>query len=255
MSKDLSDPRRPREPRAAQQTLYGPGYFDRQLHHHHWFHNNAAKRDLRWREVLRMLEPGEQDRVLELGCATGEHSLRLAPFVREIVGVDSADAAIDRARERAESLGVHNASFLKLDATNLRGLPDATFDKVAAVDFVEHVDDASLLSVLRESRRVLRTEGRLAIFTPCASHYVERLKSRNILLQQTYGHIAVRGEDQYRTLLLQGGFEVISLYFSPSTYPMAGRLDRWLWNVRSIGQWFRFRICIVAKPATTGTTR
>lgn len=255
MSRPLPDPLQSHQPPAAQQALYGTGYFDDQLHHHHWFHNNAAKRELRWREVLRMLQPGAQDRVLELGCATGEHSLRLAPLVGEIIGVDFAAAAIERAQGRAESMRVRNASFLKLDARNLDVFASASFDKVAAIDFVEHIDDASLLSVLRESRRVLRAQGKLAIFTPCASHYVERLKARNLVLQQTPGHIGVRGEREYRELLPQGGFTITSLYFSPSTYPVAGRLDRWLWNAGSIGPWFRFRICIVAKPAATGVTK
>ena len=192
---------------------------------------------------------------LELGCATGEHSLRLAPIVGEVIGVDSAAVAIDRAQQRAESMGVRNASFLKVDATDLGAFSNASFDKVAAIDFVEHIDDASLLAVLRESRRVLRREGRLAIFTPCASHYVEQLKARNLILRQTYGHIAVRGEREYRQLLPQGGFDIVSLHFSPSTYPIAGRFDRWLWNAGSIGPWFRFRVCIVARPAAIDTNK
>jgi hypothetical protein len=37
------------------EALYGSSYFDEQLHRQHWFHNNAAKRKLRWQEVVRML--------------------------------------------------------------------------------------------------------------------------------------------------------------------------------------------------------
>lgn len=197
-----------------------------------------------------MLEPTARDRILEIGCAIGEHSLSLAKLVREVVGVDIAAMAIARANERAASLDLQNVRFVVQDAANLSGIDDATFDKVAAIDFVEHIDDVTLLSVLRESRRVLRQEGRLAIFTPCASHYVERMKAGNFVLHQTPGHIAVRGEHPYRNLLQQGGFDIVSLYFSPSTYPLAGWLDRWLWNVPLIGPLFRFRLCIVARPAS-----
>lgn len=139
--------------------------------------------------------------------------------------------------------------FLVLDAACLAGIEDATFDKVAAIDFVEHIDDATLLSVLRETRRVLCPRGLLAIFTPCASHYVERMKLHNVLLHQTPGHIAVRDERQYRNLLPQAGFDVEALYFSPSSYPFAGWLDRWLWKAPLMGPLFRFRLCIVAMPA------
>ena len=234
-----------------QEALYGSSYFDEQLHRQHWFHNNAAKRELRWKEIVRMLKPDAGDRILEIGCATGEHSLRLAKLVREVVGVDLAATAIARARERAETAGAGNVRFVVLDAAHLSGIEDATFDKVAAIDFVEHIDDATLLSVLRETRRVLHSRGLLAIFTPCASHYVERMKAGNFVLHQTLGHIAVRGELRYRNLLQQSGFDIVSLHFSPSTYPLAGWLDRWLWNVPLIGPLFRFRLCIAARPAST----
>ena len=232
-----------------QEALYGSSYFDEQLHRQHWFHNNAAKRELRWKEIVRMLKPDARDRILEIGCATGEHSLRLAKLVREVVGVDLAATAIARARERAETEGAGNVRFVVLDAAHLSGIEDATFDKAAAIDFVEHIDDATLLSVLRETRRVLRPRGLLAIFTPCASHYVERMKLHNFVLHQTPGHIAVRDEGQYRNLLPQAGFDIESLYFSPSTYPFARWLDRWLWKTPLTGPLFRFRLCIVAVPA------
>jgi ubiquinone/menaquinone biosynthesis C-methylase UbiE len=238
-----------------QEALYGSSYFDEQLHRQHWFHNNAAKRELRWKEVVRMLKPDARDRILEIGCATGEHSVRLAPLVREVVGVDLAATAIARARERAETAGAGNVRFVVLDAAHLSGIEDAMFDKVAAIDFVEHIDDATLLSVLRETRRVLHSRGLLAIFTPCASHYVERMKLRNFLLHQTPGHIAVRDERQYRKLLPQAGFDIESLYFSPSTSPFAGWLDRWLWKTPLIGPLFRFRLCIVAVPANVANQK
>jgi cyclopropane fatty-acyl-phospholipid synthase-like methyltransferase len=232
-------------------VLYGANYYDQQLHREHWFHNNAAKRALRWHEVLHMLAPSVHDRLLEIGCASGEHTLRLAGLCKEVVGVDLAAAAIERARERATAAGVSNVTFFRLDASNLDRFPTVFFDKIAAIDFTEHVNDEVLAQVLRECRRVLRPGGRLAIFTPCASHYVERLKSRSIILKQSPGHFAVRGPAAYRRLLQQGGFSIDSLYFSPSTYPLFGVLDRWFASAPIVGPLFRFRICIVASPAVT----
>ncbi len=232
-------------------ALYGARYYDQQLHREHWFHNNPAKRELRWREVLRMLDLSPDDRVLEIGCAAGEHSLRLAELCKEVVGVDLAAAAIERAHARAAAARVGNAHFVRLDASNLDRFATASFDKVAAIDFTEHVNDEVLAGVLRECRRVLRADGKLAIFTPCASHYVERLKRHNFILKQIPGHVAVRGPAAYHRLLLQTGFSIDSLYFSPSTYPLFGHLDRWFGSMPIVGPLFRFRICIVARPATS----
>jgi 2-polyprenyl-3-methyl-5-hydroxy-6-metoxy-1,4-benzoquinol methylase len=235
-------------PESDAETIYDADYYDRQLHRHHWFHNNAAKRELRWQEVLRMLEPSVDDRVLEIGCATGDHVLRLARLCREVVGIDNSTAAIERAEARCVTEEIAAARFMCLDASNLDQLRNASFDKIAAIDFVEHVEDEALLIILQNCHRLLRPRGRLAIFTPCASHYVERLKAHNVILKQLPGHVAVRGPYAYRRLLSLAGFAIDSLYFSPSTYPLFGSLDRWLANARIVGPLFRFRICIVARP-------
>jgi SAM-dependent methyltransferase len=62
-------------------------------------------------------------RVLDLGCGTGEHTVLLAARGYDVVGADSAPAAIDRAREIAAGRGVE-ATFVEADAlnpSNLRG--------------------------------------------------------------------------------------------------------------------------------------
>jgi len=242
----LRSPLRSRD--ASARAAYDARYFDDELHRDHWFRNNAAKRARRWRAILDMLEPARDDRVLEIGCAAGEHTLKLAARVRSIVGIDLAAAAIDRATKNAAAAGVANATFLQADAADLHSLATASVDKVAAIDFFEHVDDASLARILAEVRRVLVPDGRLAVYTPCATHYVERLKARNLILRQIPGHIAVRGPDAYRTLLARAGFAVGSLRFLPSDYPVAGWIDRALLRVPRIDAAFRFRICIVARP-------
>ena len=227
---------------------YDAAYFDGNLHRAQWFTNNDAKRARRWREVLRMLEPRADDRVLEIGCGAGEHSVPLARFVRQVVGVDRSAAGVRRAEDRADAARQSNAVFAMSDAAALP-FGDGAFDKVAAIDFVEHVDDAQLARVLSEVHRVLRPGGIVAIYTPCLSHYVERLKQRNLILRQIPGHVAVRDAAPYRQLLECAGLRVRSCRFLPSDYPLFGAIDRALAPLPRVGPWFRFRICIVALKA------
>lgn len=229
-------------------AAYDDAYFARNLHRHHWFTNNEAKRARRWREVLRMLEPRATDCILEIGCGAGEHSVRLARFVRQVVGVDRSVAGVRRAEDRADRAPQPNAVFATSDAAALP-FADAVFDKVAAIDFVEHVDDAQLDRVFAEAHRVLRPGGIVAIYTPCLSHYVERLKQRNLILRQIPGHIAVRDAERCRELLARAGLSVRSCRFLPSDYPLFGAVDRALAPLPGVGRWFRFRICIVAVKA------
>jgi cyclopropane fatty-acyl-phospholipid synthase-like methyltransferase len=237
---------RARTPAVPTDAVYDDAYFERDLHREHWFTNNAAKRARRWHELLRMLEPRSSDSILEIGCGAGEHAIPLARFVRKVTGVDMSLAGVRRASARALGEGVRNTAFLAADAAALP-FADASFHKVAAIDFVEHVVDSPLAHVLAEAHRVLVAGGTLAIYTPCLTHYVERLKAHGIVLRQIPGHVAVRGPDAYRTLLEGAGFRVRSCRFLPSDYPLFGALDRALVCVPGIAPWFRFRICIVAQ--------
>jgi len=224
---------------------YDAAYFSRELHRDHWFTNNAAKRERRWTAILRMLEPAGDDRLLEIGCAAALHTLKLAPLVHSVVGIDRAFDGIVVAHRTARSRAVANASFAVCDAARL-AFADASFDKIAAIDFVEHVDDQALIAILGEARRVLIANGRIAIYTPCATHYVERMKARDIVLRQIQGHIAVRTPEACVALLERTGFAIHAQWFLPSDYPVFGAIDRVLTKLPFLGRWFRFRICIVA---------
>jgi SAM-dependent methyltransferase len=60
-------------------------------------------------------------RVLDLGCGTGEHTVLLAARGYDVVGADSAPAALERGRAIAAARGVE-ASFVEADALDPAGL-------------------------------------------------------------------------------------------------------------------------------------
>jgi SAM-dependent methyltransferase len=235
----------PRQAAPGTGKRYDEDYFSRELHREHWFTNNPAKHARRWQAVVRMLEPRRDDRLLEIGCAAGMHTLKLAPLVREAVGIDRAFAGVAVAQATMHRLRIANAAFAVCDAARL-AFADGAFDKVAAIDFVEHVDDDALIALLREVGRVLAENGRIAIYTPCATHYVEWLKAHGLVLKQIEGHIGVRPPGAYVALLARAGFAVQAQWFLPSDYPAFGLVDRLLMKLPGLGPWFRFRICLVA---------
>ncbi|HYY07300.1 MAG TPA: class I SAM-dependent methyltransferase, partial [Actinomycetota bacterium] len=64
------------------------------------------------------------DRVLDLGAGPAHVSLRLAPFVGEVVVMDPEEAMIDEGRRRAASAAADNLSFVvggSDDLTRLAG--------------------------------------------------------------------------------------------------------------------------------------
>lgn len=90
---------------------------------------------------------GDPERILDLGCGSGEFG-RYRPNAKiEIVGIDRDSRALETAR-------LYEAT-LQLDL-NGPSLPfeDASFDAVLAKDILEHVVDP--LAVTREALRVLK---------------------------------------------------------------------------------------------------
>lgn len=61
------------------------------------------------------------------------------------------------------------------------------------MDISEHFYDDTLRLFFAAARHVLAPGGELCIHTPNVGYYLERLKSRNIILKQFPSHIAVRG--------------------------------------------------------------
>ena len=241
-----SQPPNPIPPTAPE--FYDEHYYARQLHARHWFRNNEAKFRERWQAVLQRLALAPDDVVVDLGCANGEHTLRFAGLVRRAIGIDFSEAAVRLARQRADAAG-SRAEFMQADVARLEAIASGSVHKVAALDLVEHIEDDTLDAALAEVWRILAPGGRFVFYTPSASHYVERLKARNLVLRQLPGHIAVRDAAAYRRALSAQPWASVEISHLPSSYPVFGWIDRLLMRLPGVGGLFRFRICGMARKA------
>lgn len=231
-----------------EERLYDRGYFEG-LHKSHWFTNPRRKYAERNRDTLRVVAPKVSDRVLELGSARGDVSFLLAAHAKEVVGVDASDEALRLAEAGRARRGLSNVRFVKADVANLSAFADVSFDAVAAIDLVEHIDDPTLAAMLAECRRVLRKGGGLGLYTPDRAHYVERLKAHDVLLRQFPQHIAVRRAGAYRRFLSDAGFRVELDAYSISPFPGVRWIEAALAPLPLVGKTFRYRILLRAvKP-------
>lgn len=141
---------RPREP-------YSEEYFGSGIHE-----KTDELLNLVYLPVIRRWRKPTGTRALELGCATGRLSARLASLVPNLVAADIAPGALSTARERLGA-GSHGVALARLDARRLP-FPSSTFDLVIALDLVEHLDSPT--EFLEEVARVLRPGGRAILSTP-----------------------------------------------------------------------------------------
>jgi SAM-dependent methyltransferase len=165
---------------------------------------------LRLEAVRSLVEPAPAERVLDLGCAAGAISHFLSGLGCETVGVDAEPRAIERAHELFPDLRFQLANVARLP------FEDSSFDKAVAADLVEHLDEETFLTMLRETRRVLRPGGTLSIYTPNPRHPIERLKARDLILAQNPTHIGLRDAAALERMLCEAGFEVERSDWRPS---------------------------------------
>jgi SAM-dependent methyltransferase len=100
-------------------------------------------------------------RMLDLGCGDGTTAIPAARTGAEVLGIDIAANLVAAARERAAELDLHNVRFEQGDATDLKGIEDATFDLTLSVFgamFAPRPGD-----VAKEMVRVTRPGGRVVM--------------------------------------------------------------------------------------------
>lgn len=139
---------------------YGREYFESYVERY-----KASRYDLRRMSmVLSWLAPQAGDRVLDLGCGVGEYSSRIRQTGAMVTSVDFSAHALAIGRQVQDT-----PSLVQADACRLP-FGDELFNKVIAVELIEHVENQDAL--FSEFSRVLASGGLLLLTTsPIASSF------------------------------------------------------------------------------------
>jgi SAM-dependent methyltransferase len=116
------------------------------------------------RRLLRAAAIDDRDRVLDIGCGTGQTTLLAARAASRgsASGVDLSSSMLDRARRRAADEGVENATFEQADA-QIHPFERAAFD--VAISNTGATFFGHLVAGFTNVGRALRPGGHLAVLT------------------------------------------------------------------------------------------
>ncbi len=148
------------------------------------------------------------DVVLDLGCASGEIGLDLAPRVNRLHGIDVSERMIDLANRKVLDRGVANADFRCVDVF-ATGFAPGSYSVVTAFNVFHLTDDVA--AVLARLHELMEPSGLLISHTPCLSERSWWVRSL-VAVAQKLGAAPpiVRLEfTQLESLISSSGFEIL----------------------------------------------
>ena len=141
--------------------------------------------------------------VADLGCGTGELAANLAPFVRQVIGVDSSAEMLDAARDR---LAARQNVELRRGQLERLPLEDESVDAVTMCLVLHHVPDPT--SVFAEIARVLRPGGKALL--------IDMQRHDRSEYHQQMGHIWLGfAEEEIRSWFADANLESIHIHPIP----------------------------------------
>jgi ubiquinone/menaquinone biosynthesis C-methylase UbiE len=201
----------------------------------------------RIKNILELILPKNDDDILDLGTGIGSVCIEASKYGAKCTGVDFAENSIKIAEELFEKFGTGTAKFIKGDVSDLSFL-DHKFDKIICADLIEHLPKNVFEKMLLECRRLLNNEGRLFIYSPYPTHIIEKTKSKNLFIKKDASHIGLNNMLNISETLENNNFKVEKIYFLPTHIPLINSIEKKLMILPGLGNLFKRRICITAKP-------
>jgi ubiquinone/menaquinone biosynthesis C-methylase UbiE len=96
--------------------------------------------------------------VIDVGCGTGRHAIRLARSDARVTGVDFSEGMMAKARSKS---GAERVAFVAHDLTRRLSFDDRSFDRVLCALVLDHIADVD--AFFCELGRLCRTDGWIVI--------------------------------------------------------------------------------------------
>jgi ubiquinone/menaquinone biosynthesis C-methylase UbiE len=170
--------------------------------------------------------------ILNIGCSIGWYEkFATNNNCKLVVGIDTDEKAIIRAKE-----SVKKANFMLCSALVLP-FQDNYFDIVTIFDVIEHIENNTEVTCLKEIKRVLKSDGTLIISTPNNNFLAKILDPAWYLGHRHYSRAKLQ------KLLVKSGFGVDSIDYGGGFYELVSMdllyFFKWVFRMEiPFKQWF-----------------
>ncbi len=119
------------------------------------------------------------ERILDVACGTGRHSILFAKLGYKVVGVDNNEVMLGLASKNAKESGVKGLRFQSSEMSELSDTVKGKFNAIVCLgNSLPHlVDDGDVLKALRHFHKLLRPGGLLLLQTVYFDHYLDSADS------------------------------------------------------------------------------
>lgn len=180
-----------------------------------------------FREIITILSPKKGERILDVGCGTGEFCYFLKKKYEVVPeGID--------VNEKALKIASSNYPDILFKNVKLKDMDKDIYDAVTMIEVVEHLPKP--LNTLRSIKRLLKKEGRIVVSTPNRWAFLHKIKSAITGYDYLYDplHIQLFNHKSLLSLFLKAGFNVDKVYTKPLGIPFIRHINESLYfNIKS----------------------
>jgi len=112
--------------------------------------------ELEFKYVLKLLKPEQGEKILEIGCNTGEFCYLLKKLGVKVKGIDINKEAIRIAKRKYKSI---KFEVKDIEKDNIKGL----YDKIVMIQVIEHLSKP--IEILKKIKKLLKPGGILVLST------------------------------------------------------------------------------------------
>ncbi|MBN2504767.1 MAG: methyltransferase domain-containing protein [Bacilli bacterium] len=152
-----------------------------------WYESQKGKfiDKLETKLILDLMSSETKMEILDIGCGTGNLSMKLAELGHRVTGIDLSEAMLERAKAKAKAEKLE-IDFRLMDACST-DFKDDTFDAVVSVTAIEFAKQPE--SMVKEALRVVKSKGKVIFGTinkdsDWGRAYIEQGKSPNSVYHQ-----------------------------------------------------------------------